>query len=109
MNQPDLFSGQELRDIGMKQATDHADQKIEKWSDRAYDFLLEFIKTNKEFMAEDVRNASEGTLELPPSNRAWGSIFVKAARAGMIKRKGYRQVKNAKAHCTPATLWEVLK
>ncbi len=101
------FSGKELRDLGIIQATENANNKSEDWSYYAYKFLLEYVKLHKEFMAEDVRNASEGIVEIPPSNRAWGGVMVKAVKSGLIKRKGFKNVKNSKAHCTPATLWEV--
>ncbi len=107
MKQLDLFLGKQLRDIGISQSMENADKQNEKWTFYAYQFLLDYIKLNKEFMAEDVRVASEGIVQVPPSNRAWGGIFVKAVKSGLIKRKGFMNVKNAKAHCTPATLWEV--
>jgi len=103
----DLFTGQELRDAGIKQSMETAEKNQENWTQIAYQFLLNYIKSNKEFMAEDVREASEGIIQSPPSKRAWGGIFVKAVKSGLIKRKGFKNVKNAKAHCTPATLWEI--
>ena len=105
--QLDLFSGQKLRDIGISQSMENADKQCNHWTYHAYQFLLNYIKSNKEFLAEDVRIASEGIVEEPPSKRAWGGIFVKAVKSGLIKRKGFMNVKNPKAHCTPATLWEV--
>jgi len=101
-------TGVELRDIGIEQAMMNADRQHEKWTVSAYNFLLSYIQTNKEFMAEDVRAASFGIVIEPPHNRAWGGIFVKAVKSGLIKRKGFRNVTNAKAHCTPATLWGVV-
>lgn len=108
-NQPDLFSGEHLRDLGINQAMDSSNQKEEKWTDKAFEFLRSYIESNSEFMAEDVRNASKGTINEPPSSRAWGGILVRAVKAGLIKRKGFKNVKNEKAHCTPATLWEVCR
>lgn len=105
--QIDLFSGVDLRDVGINNALNHANTVYENWQEKAYHFLLNYTKKNNEFMAEDVRLASNGVIPDPPSNRAWGGIFVKAAKAGLISRKGFRNVKNAKAHCTPATLWQV--
>jgi hypothetical protein len=104
-----LEFGWQLRDAGIAQAEESANQKTENWTQLAYSFLLEFMRSNDEFMAEDVRLASEGKVEPPPSNRAWGGIFVRAVKEGLIRRKGFRNVKNAKAHCTPATLWETIK
>ena len=103
----DLFSGQELRDVGIAKAIDNAERHHENWTYYAYQFLLNYTKSHKEFMAEDVRVASEGIVDMPPSKRAWGGVFVRAVKSGLIRRKGFQNVKNSKAHCTPATLWEV--
>lgn len=109
-DQPDLFSqmsptGEELRDAGMQKAEDHANQKQPTWSDKAYIFLLGFARRNDTFMVEEVRQAARGIVPEPPSLRAWGSVVTKAAKAGAIKRIGYKEVENPKAHCTPASVW----
>jgi len=100
--------GNELRDSGIKQALKTTEKQNCNWSDSAYDFLLGYTKTNANFMAEDVRVASEGTVTEPISKRAWGAIFVKAKKNSIIKSVGFGNVKNPKAHRTPATLWEVI-
>jgi len=109
--QIDLFiqSGTELRDKGIQQAINHADKVEEKWSEKAYDFLLKYIQTHSEFMAENVREASKGILSEPPSNRAFGAIIVRAVKSGLIVRKGFRNVENVKAHKTPASVWAVVR
>jgi len=104
----DMFSAEYLRDAGIRYAIGHADYHFENWSGRAFEFLKQFIRSNREFMTEDVRLASKNIIEEPPSNRAWGGVVVRAARLGLIRRKGFRNVTNANAHCTPATLWEVV-
>lgn len=108
VEQLDIFQGKELRDIGIAKSENNANSKNENWSFRAYWFLLQYIRNHNEFMAEEVRTASRGKVPQPPSNRAWGSVFVKAVKSGKIKRKGYKTVSNPKAHRTPATLWEVI-
>lgn len=87
--------------------THNTKNKPVKWSDLALDYLLEYVNTHNEFMAEDVRNASLGTVPVPRNTRSWGGVFVRAANMGIIKRKSFGIVKNVKAHKTPATLWEV--
>jgi hypothetical protein len=101
-------TGSILMRLGIKKAVDHANVEVKGWSDHAYNFLLTYSKTHKEFMVEDVREASKGIVPVPPSGRAWGGVVVRASKAGVIRRKGFQNVKNAKAHCTPATLWEVI-
>ena len=106
--QLDIFTAQQLRDKGIQTAIDSADLHNENWSLIAYDFLLKYIKTNKEFLTEDVRMEAEKVIPNPPSKRAWGGIIVKAVKSGLIKRVGYRCVKNPIAHMANATLWEVI-
>jgi len=106
----DLFTGVQLRDEGIERTLTHADRVIENWQEKAYKFLLRYVDNNKDyqFMAEDIRKESDGIVPEPPNSRAWGGIIVRAAKAGIIKRVGYKKVKNSKAHCTPAALWEAI-
>lgn len=105
MEKLNVDEGGQLRDDGMCVALENAESHSKNWVDDAYGFLLEFIKTNKEFLAEDVRVSSIGIVPEPPSKRAWGAVFGKAHRNNVISRIGYSHVKNPKAHRTPATLW----
>jgi len=102
-----INNGAKLRDKGIKKALDNANNTHDKWSNKAYDFLLKYIKYQNQFMTEDVRVASEKAIPKPPSNRAWGSVILKAAKSGLINRVGFANVKNAKAHKTPASVWRV--
>jgi len=102
------FTGKQLRDRGIKQAIDHAEKVHENRGEKAYQFLLSYAKNNKEFMTEDVRNASKGIVPEPPSKRAWGGVVVRAKNSGVIQRIDYRNVTNPKAHATPATLWQTI-
>ena len=76
-----INNGSQLRDKGINQAINNANNKHNKWSNKAYKFLVNYIKSHHEFMAEDVRVASEEELPKPPSNRAWGGLIIRAVRA----------------------------
>tara|TARA_R100000963_G_C4635601_1_gene99813 strand:- start:772 stop:1125 length:354 start_codon:yes stop_codon:yes gene_type:complete len=106
------MNGIELRDKGMKQALDNANDNHRDWSAKAYSFLLEFINNvylvNDLFMAEDIRRESKGIVPEPPSNRAWGAIIRRAVKDGLIQRNSFKSVKNPKAHATPATEWQII-
>ncbi len=102
------LEGNRLRDLGIKQSFENAENNNEFWGECAYSFLLQYAKTNNTFMAEDVRVASKGVVPEPPSKRAWGAVFVRARKNNLIKSNGFSNVKNPKAHRTPATLWEVV-
>ena len=100
--------GEIARNNGMQQSIDSANSVIKNWSDIAYVFLLDYADSHDVFMIEDLRIASVGLVPEPPSNRAWGGIAIRAAKNGIIRRRGFQSVKNVKAHATPATLWEVV-
>lgn len=103
--QLDIFKSAKNRDKGIKKAIDSAEELNEGWSEMAFNFLRNYIKNNPAFMVENVRKASEGKVPNPPSERAWGGIIVRAKKHGLIRRIGYQQVSNPKAHCTPASVW----
>jgi hypothetical protein len=99
------FNGEQLRDKGMKVAADHAEAVILNWGKDAFDMLLEYPSTT--FMTEDLRFwAYNNGLPKPPNEKAWGSIIIKAVRAGVITHQGYRKVNNPQAHARPASVWE---
>jgi len=110
MKQSAMFGdeGGVLRDAGMQQAIDHAEQETPKWSDLALEKVREFVRTypHLEFMAENVREWSHHKgLPEPPSKRAWGGVMVRAAHQGLIVKIGISQVKNPTAHCANANVW----
>lgn len=107
MIQLNMELGNKLREAGMAQAVDHANAVHQDWSEKAFEFLKVFIKSNPMFMTEDLRYASQGIVPSPASQRAWGSIIRRAALEGLIFRSGYGQVKNSKAHRANAGVWKV--
>lgn len=101
-----VFTGEQLKKAGMSLAIDSANNKHSGWSDMAFEFLQSYIRNNQVFLTEDLRLKSTGVVPEPPSLRAWGGIMAKACKQGLIKKIGFQNVKNVKAHCTPATLWQ---
>jgi hypothetical protein len=92
---------------GIEQAVNNADRKNQGWSDLAFKFLVWFLPTQTStFMAEDIRIASLGKVPIPPSDRAWGAIILRASKAGLIKFVGYGKVTNPKAHSANAAVWQ---
>lgn len=98
-------TGRELRNKGMQAAEETANEDIKGWSGKFYDFLVEYAKNHGQFMAEEVRLAAERVMDMPINKRATGGIFARAARNGIIKSLGKRNVSNPKAHCANAELW----
>jgi hypothetical protein len=100
----DLFTGADLRDAGIATAEEHAEAVEPGWKDKAWAALQSFILHHQEpFMAEDVRAAAD--VPPPPDPRAWGGVFQRAARAGLIIKAGFGESRNRQAHCRPTALW----
>lgn len=115
MNQPefDWTAARKARDQGIKQAADHADQEVPKWSDRAFDILCCFCRrpggSNEDFTSEDVRRyAANLGLPEPPHLRAWGGVFQKAARRGMITKTGTTTARATNVHCAIIATWRAV-
>lgn len=76
-------------DAGMKAALDHAEREVEKWGELAYLFLEQFCRRNRTFISEDVSGASKSWgLIQPPTDRAWGAVYRRAIRSGLIAQDG---------------------
>lgn len=101
-------TGIDLRDRGIKRALHHAEDVHDEWGAKALDFLYLYSKNHLKFSGEMVRLESKGIVPDPPSLRAWGAVLLHGARKGWIKRIGYIQVENPKAHRANASLWESL-
>lgn len=112
--QGDLFDqsrGEELREIGLELAVENAERKEKDWKKLAWQYFLLWLRRKKrmqdEFMIEDFRKylLDYDLMEMPPSNRAFGFISVKAAKEKWILNAGIGKVKNVKAHRANASKW----
>lgn len=103
-------TGADLRDDGISRAVTNAEDRTPGWSEMALCLLSEFLSSKKtSFLAEEYRLFARAKgLPKPPHDRAFGAIFVTAARRGMITRVGYEATTNPKAHRTPASLWRAV-
>lgn len=98
------------RDAGIALAIDHADRKEPGWSDEAFAVLEKFVakarRQGEDFTSEQVRDYSESSgLPEPPDHRAWGGVFVRAVRAGLIEHAGFDTSANPRAHSRPINKW----
>lgn len=97
------------RDIGMARATDRASREQEAWADVAMFYLVVFssfanLGEKNKFLAEDVIEFCKVNLFEAPDSRAWGSVFRRAAKEGVIRKVGYAPAKSS--NLSPKTLWE---
>lgn len=104
----DFTAAREACDQGMQRATAHAANDCIDWPDRAYAFLLAFAATHDAFQSEDVSDASrlDPTFPQPPTDRAWGSLYVKAQHAGVIEACG--MARSRRRHASVCILWRSL-
>jgi hypothetical protein len=93
-----------------QQAIQHAEDGQEKrspgWKDQAYAYLKTFAQFSPEFTAEDVRHAADDVVPAAKEPRAWGGIFQRASREGLIKTVNYVPMKAAHSHRKPTPLWQ---
>jgi len=73
-----------------RECTEHADAVEPKWSDTAYQHLIAFARTRTEpWLAEEAIYACiQAGLSRPEDKRAFGSVFIRAVKAGAIVRVG---------------------
>lgn len=102
----DYASAAQARDVAMVQVAQGADRAHPDWCAGAYVYLCTYAETHAEpFLAEDVRLAFIRGGNVPPhDNRAWGPVFSRAAREGVIQRVGYGPARTG--HCRPMPQWE---
>lgn len=98
---------------GMKRALEHAERIVVKWGDLAYIYLEQFCRGHLVFISEDVSDASKqyGLIQ-PPTDRAWGAVYQRAIKAGMIVQDGCGRSRRrhhsicprwrSKIYCVPA-------
>ncbi len=101
------------RDDGIRRAVEHADAVEPRWVDQAYDVLLDFLRRPEahvaSFTSEDVReHAAALGLPEPPHLRAWGGVFQRASRAGIIARAGVTTARAVNVHCSIVATWRAV-
>lgn len=78
----------ELRDTGMALARDAQEQKAPGWTDLAYRAIESVARSQATVHVDDVARVGEGWLPEPAHANAWGSVWQKAIRRGLILRSG---------------------
>jgi hypothetical protein len=101
----DFTAARTERDQGMQRAAHHAVDDCLDWPDRAYAFLLAFAARHALFQSEDVSDASkrDARFPQPSTDRAWGYLYVKAQKAGVIEPCG--MARSRRRHASVCILW----
>lgn len=74
---------------GIGRALNTTLKKNPEWAAKAYAFLEAFARENETFISEDVSDLSRKTdFPQPHTDRAWGAIYLRAAKSGLIRQEG---------------------
>lgn len=85
----DFAAARDARDAGMTQALQRAERIDDEWPELAYGFLVRFAYQNATFcgwQCTDLANAMG--FGSPADDRAWGPIYKRAIKAGVIEQSG---------------------
>ena len=93
---------------GIARSAARAENATPGWSEEAVVFLTEFARTKPDgFIAPIARRwCEEHGLSAPPSPYAWGGVFLKASRRGIIVRDGYEQYGDDSMHTQSVSRWK---
>jgi hypothetical protein len=95
---------------GMSRAAAHAERDVPEWAIHARAFLERYIREVRpdRLIAPDVRKWSEAHgLEAPPNNYAWGGVFNKASRTGLLVADGFQNYGDGVMHTQSVRVWRV--
>lgn len=85
----DFTAARALRDAGMTQAIQHAERHDDEWPDLAYGFLCRYARSHASFQGWQVTDAADATgYGSPADSRAWGVIYRRALKDGVIVMDG---------------------
>jgi hypothetical protein len=87
------LSAEQARDVGMALASAAQKRKSSPWVDAAFQAIKCIAITQATVHVDDVAQAISGWLPEPEHANAWGSVWRKALRHGLIARTG--EVKGA--------------
>lgn len=91
-------------ELGHRMAEVAASNAGEEWKDLAFQAFRDYAKTHHVFTTEQVRQANPD-LPYPPDPRAWGSVALRAKRAGVVNVESWVRADSRKVHGMVVTLW----
>lgn len=99
----DFEGARAQRDAGMARSLKNAERLTAGWGEIAYTFLLIHARHNAFFISEDVSDASKAssTFPQPPTDRAWGQVYKRAVKEGIIVQDGSGRSRRRHASICP--------
>lgn len=106
----DLFGwaeGAVRRDAGMAIASAAQERAAPGWSERAYQAICLVARFQPTVHIDDVRRIF--AEEAPGHPRAWGQVWVRAVKVGVIEATGtVRKTTDPRKHCHPCPVYRSL-
>ena len=96
------------RDRGINKALNSVERACADWPEVAYHFLVSFAQHNEFFTGEQVSFASrfKRSFPQPRDERAWGAIYQRAQRDGLIVKSG--TAPRHRGHLAIGNVWRSL-
>lgn len=92
------------RDEGMSRVAGKAERKSPGFTFRADCFLIDYVAVHARFTGEDCTDAAVAAGICPHDQRAFGPVYMRAIRKGLIRRVGYEP--RRKGHGSPGPVYE---
>jgi hypothetical protein len=99
MTQLGLLEAKVRRDDGLRRVEDNAGA----WIDEAFSFVAAYLRENETLFCDDLWAAG---LRRPSNPKALGAVMVRAARAGLMVKGGYRP--SVASNLSPKPWWRSL-
>lgn len=101
----ELGIAEQQRDAGIAQAVAATEREHIGWTELGYAYLLRHARAHRVFTSEQVADSAQawGLIE-PKSPRCWGAVYLRAARAGLIRKVGTGIA--LRRHRSPCPLWQ---
>lgn len=103
-----VTTAQSRRDEGIARVENHAEQLKARWREEAFAALKSFLLERREsFLAESFIDWSRtNRISQPHDGRAWGGVFQRAIKFGLIEKVGFGLA--ATSNLSPKPLWRRL-
>jgi len=99
-----VVSAKKARDAAIEQVTKNAvDQGWDK--EKAFVFLANYARLRERFFSWEARRTFEVLYNAPHDARAWGGIYKRAVREGIIRR-GTEERPDPTRHAVMTKCWE---
>jgi hypothetical protein len=101
----DDYEARVKRDVAIATVAAHADENVHGWTTQAFALVALYATMYSEFIAEDCAEFaySQGLKRDGIDPRAWGKVYKNAAKAKVIRKKGYAV--SQKRNHSPTVLW----